>query len=405
MPKILITGNGFDLNFNLPTHYTDFINILNFIKQKDSFQFHKVYSSVYKYEDILKDYKPFKLDDEAIRKLKILLENNLWFNFFSTEYRIDSWIDFENKIDKVLNILFKSSQILKNEIFDKNSIHTNQRNSYPFTFFKNNVENIELLKAFNIIYYEKITDGYFSLNEDFLFKKYDYYTNLNIEAISNNLKKDLDFFKKIFNYYFEIFVFPFYNNKKCEIDKLYFKDFTNYYTFNYTPTFEKFVRLENTNVNYLHGNINSEKNKIVLGVNEIEKNFLERKYFIPFTKTFQKLDYNTDFLFLKEFENQKSNYYMIYFWGHSLDKSDKEYIDEVFNFINSVKSQIKKIVVIHHTEESKSQLLINLIDIRGEKDIVNLMKEENLIFVKNNSENLKKLLLINTKKDYMTIRV
>jgi len=32
MPKILITGNGFDLNFCLPTLYSDFIQILNFIQ-------------------------------------------------------------------------------------------------------------------------------------------------------------------------------------------------------------------------------------------------------------------------------------------------------------------------------------------------------------------------------------
>jgi len=32
MPKILITGNGFDLNFGLPTLYSDFIQILNFIQ-------------------------------------------------------------------------------------------------------------------------------------------------------------------------------------------------------------------------------------------------------------------------------------------------------------------------------------------------------------------------------------
>ena len=33
MPKILITGNGFDLNLNLPTSYSDFIKILSNLKE------------------------------------------------------------------------------------------------------------------------------------------------------------------------------------------------------------------------------------------------------------------------------------------------------------------------------------------------------------------------------------
>ncbi|WP_027879030.1 AbiH family protein [Mesoflavibacter zeaxanthinifaciens] len=405
MPKILITGNGFDLNYNLPTHYSDFINILNFIERDKNYEFHKIYSKINKYQDIVNDYNSFELDTIRIEKLKKLLNDNLWFNFFSNEYKIDSWIDFENRIEKVLSIIFKTAEIIKDKIFDKKSILIKNNESFPFTYFKNNIEHLELLKNFKIISYRDLRSGYFVLNEEFLVNKYDHHIDLDIEAISNCLKKSLYNFKKIFNYYFEIFVFPFYENKKNVIDKLFFKDFNNYYTFNYTPTFERFVELKNTNVNYLHGNINSENNKIVLGINKIDESFLENKYFIPFTKTYQKLDYDTDFKFLKEFENKKSNYYMIFFWGHSLDKSDKEYIDEVFSFINSVKSQIKKIVVIYHTEKSKSQLLLNLIDIRGEKDIVNLMKEDNLIFVKIDSENLKKLLLINTKKDYMPIRV
>lgn len=44
MPKILITGNGFDLNFNLPTSYSDFINILSNLKDIEEYNFDSIYS-------------------------------------------------------------------------------------------------------------------------------------------------------------------------------------------------------------------------------------------------------------------------------------------------------------------------------------------------------------------------
>ena len=37
MPKILITGNGFDLNFGLPTGYSDFIKICKKLQNSKKF--------------------------------------------------------------------------------------------------------------------------------------------------------------------------------------------------------------------------------------------------------------------------------------------------------------------------------------------------------------------------------
>ncbi len=50
MSKILITGNGFDLSFVLPTSFNDFIKIATFIIKKDSVNFKSIYSKTSNYQ-------------------------------------------------------------------------------------------------------------------------------------------------------------------------------------------------------------------------------------------------------------------------------------------------------------------------------------------------------------------
>ncbi|WP_370225629.1 AbiH family protein [Mesoflavibacter sp.] len=391
MRKVLITGNGFDLNYNLPTSYSDFINILNFVEQNDKYEFNQIYSNVDKYENILRKYKSFKINVESINDLKILLKNNLWYIFFSSEYRIDTWIDFENKIERVLKILFTSSKSIRKEIFEKGSL-TKKDSFYRNTIFNNNAEVIYVLKTFKIIEIHKSNKSLFILNEDFLISKYDSYIDIDLDKISKSLLLNLNNFKKIFNYYFKIFVFPFYDNLKLKDEYYFLKQFTHHFTFNYTPTFEKVTDFIDVKTNYLHGNIESERNNIVLGINEIVDDFVDKNYFIPFTKTYQKLNYQTDYLFLKEFQDIENDY-MFFFWGHSLDRSDKKYINEVFDFIKKLESNYKKIVIIYHDENAKSKLLLNLFSIRGENDIEYMMKENYLVFVKSYTSQLNSLII------------
>lgn len=179
------------------------------------------------------------------------------------------------------------------------------------------------------------------------------------------------------------------NYLKIKTDRSIFNLINRHYTFNYTPTFDRFF--ENSNLtNFLHGKINSNKNEIVLGINEIPNNIVDKKYFIPFTKYFQKLNNNTDYNFLKEFEKKTNLNYIIFFYGHSLDKSDEDYINEVFDFITNLNSKIKKIVIVYHSETSKSKLLVNLLNIRGKKDVLELMRQDILIFTLIDSIEFKK---------------
>ncbi|WP_289664523.1 AbiH family protein [Flavobacterium panacagri] len=399
MPKILITGNGFDLNIGLPTSYNDFIKILRHIEKNNDYSFESIFSNSSNYNQISKNYTPFNIDQIELNKLKTTLEHNLWFQFFKDEFEIETWIDFETKIEYVLKILFSSVNYLKKNIFSKGSLPNNDM-TYEMKLFNNDIEIIQVLNRFKIIEF----DGYYyiKLNSNFLINKYDHFIDIDLDKITKNLNQQLIEFKLIFNYYFEVFVFPLYQNLNIKIEKKLFSNIDKHYTFNYTPTFERIYNKGNI-TSFLHGKINSKENQIVLGINEIplDEN-IDKKFFLPFTKYFQKLNSNTDYVFIKEYEKEKQENYLFFFWGHSLDKSDEDYINEVFDFVINLKSKTKKIIVIHHNETSKSRLLINLLNIRGKKDIQELMRSKTLIFTDINGEELKRELNLNIKREIKT---
>lgn len=385
MPKILITGNGFDLSFGLPTSYNEFINILNSLNSYEEPNFDNIYSHSNDFEKLSEYYKKFDFDLEKTELLRHNIQHNLWFQFFKNELEIETWIDFENKIEYVLNILFSSINYIKENIFSKGSL-SEENISYNTKLFNNDIEIIQVLNSFNIISVDENYD--ITLNLDYFIRKYDFYINVDIGAITKKLTDELNVFKRIFNLYFEVFVFPFYDNPKKRFDRTLFSTISKHYTFNYTPTFEKIYKQINK-TKFLHGKIDSLSNEIVLGINEIPNDDLDKRFFLPFTKYFQKLNNSTDFEFIGEYEKRKNSNFYFFFFGHSLDSSDADYINEVFDFVNQSTSRKKKIIVIYHSKRSKSQLLINLLNIRGKKDIQTLMRNKILDFQHIESKELK----------------
>lgn len=385
MPKILITGNGFDLNIGLPTGYMDFIRILNYLEGNSNFEFDKIYSNSSNYQKILDSYQKFNFDPSELDLLKNELKTNIWYQFFKNELEIDTWIDFENKIEYVLKVLFSSVDYLKKNVFSEGAL-SEDRLEYSSKAFNNNIEIIHVLNTFGIIRTNPLND--IILVAKYLIKKYNFYIDIDLDKIASELNGSLINFKSIFNSFFKIFILPFYAKMSMKIDRTLFDNIHKHYTFNYTPTFEK-VYKKNNITNFLHGKISSGRNEIVLGINEVPKHSVDDRYFIPFAKYFQKLDNNTDFSFLHDFSKRTSENFIFYFFGHSLDKSDEDYINEVFDFLEMLKSPIKKIVIIYRSDESRSKLLINLLSIRGKNNIVNLMRSKNLEFFNIDSRELK----------------
>ena len=95
--KILVLGNGFDLDHGLPTGYMDFLNFCNYVMDMDnpnSQYFEKLKESQKKYVDILNQ-------NEAIKKtFQSFLSLNRFLTYFNNKIdkQGNNWIDFEREI-------------------------------------------------------------------------------------------------------------------------------------------------------------------------------------------------------------------------------------------------------------------------------------------------------------------
>ena len=117
--KIVILGNGFDLRHFLPTKYNHLITILKKIenynfsdsevsfsdlfnedfKQKDEF----FYNGILNYYDV----QNIKFNSDKLKSIQDRLIKNSWFQYLKTveDSKIETWIDFETEINRVLKII------------------------------------------------------------------------------------------------------------------------------------------------------------------------------------------------------------------------------------------------------------------------------------------------------------
>ncbi|WMI70270.1 AbiH family protein [Mangrovimonas sp. YM274] len=404
MTKILITGNGFDRSLHLPTLYKHFMDITDYLLIPDPHEFEDVYG--YIGEDSLKifeNYNAFEFNERNIVEMIQIAQSNLWFNFFQNESRINTWIDFENRIEYLLDVILNSLKKIKENpelILAKDSTP----HIHPKKVGLSIIDSIELAR-FGIFSGGDLGTQFFSPR--YIIMRHQEFYDFNFQKISEDLNRSLNDFKKLFNLYLETFVIPLYNNIKEQPDLSQFLLIEYHFTFNYTPSFEALFdftkyrrRIDNR---YIHGITDSKQNKIVLGIDEIPEMGIDTSDFIPFTKTHQTLLYDTDHRFLEEVGIYNESEYSIYFYGHSLDSSDKEYINEVFEFQKKLKYQLT-IVVIYHNTDSKTKLISNLIKIRGRKEIRDWSKRKQLIFLKSNSKALNDHLLDKKRGNVITAR-
>lgn len=391
MAKILITGNGYDLSYGLPTSYKDFIKILGYVNTTEDhtkINFKRLYSISSNSTLLFENFKEFEFNCNQILTLQKDINSNFWFNFFTEELDIETWIDFETKIEYLLILVSNGIKHIRENIFINGSLKT-PRHYGIREILNNNLEVYDILIKIDLI--RSLKDlKFFHLNPEFLKKRKFYYTDIDENKICKFLIKELENFKHILSSYFRIFVFPLQENYQGYLNNISLDEITHHYTFNYTMTF-KILNSTKIITHFIHGGINSDSNNIVLGINEIPNEIINKKTYIPFAKYFQTLDKDTYSKFITDFKNKTENCYF-FFYGHSLDESDKYYINEVFDFIKTNKAKKKKIIVIYHNNKSRGKLIQNLLNIRGNEDIHYFSNNNLLVFEQSNSTELEKLL-------------
>lgn len=439
--KIVIIGNGFDLRHFLPTKYDHLMSILRVIENfnydtKSDITFDDLFGTLFKethsdfYDGITEYYEVSKInfDKDQLKSIRDRVKSNSWFQYLKSieENRIDTWIDFETEIGRVLLNIVDYFEKFNKKHFQVDLFKRNYFNNLNFyvqqleceKFFTNRLQ-FKILVNFNLFLNTK-DKKIFQLNNSFALEIDDVLQNYREKEFFDFLYKGLEDFIGIFNDYIFSIVNKFYDNfkeKKKENfvqikDKFLFDKVSRIYCFNYTNTYlnlykfkdliKQMVRMlpeESTfeGIYFLHGKSienwehNFEKLQIVLGVNDIDPLLKNHKLF-QFTKYFQKLHKGTDYLFLdniiKSLERKTKGMmdYTFYFWGHSLDISDKEYINDVFKIVIETQSRIK---IFYHSISGKADQLKNLLSVISDKNIIeDLMKSGRLQFIESTTENL-----------------
>ena len=426
--KIVILGNGFDLRHFLPTKYNHLITILREIDNYDFFDCEVSFSDLFNedfkqkdeffYNGILNyyDFQNIKFNSEELKSIQDRLKTNNWFQYLKTveENKIDTWIDFETEINRVLSSISDYFDKFHDGLFStiKKKYFSTTGSSYSYfiaeegygnKFFNNNFQR-DILVLFGLFDRYKFSKNY-KLNEHYVVVIEEVIQYYKEKEFFDSIYKSLEEFIGIFNDYIEFIVNPFYDNfikeKKENFifknEKFLFNAVTKIYSFNYTNSYQKlYTKNDSTkeDIDFLHGRSienwdrNFENLKMVLGVDEIDDSLKKDKLF-QFTKYFQKLHKNTDYHFLDGIIELIS--YKIpqdlefYFWGHSLDISDKDYIKDVFYIVENTSSIIK---IFYHSISGKADQLKNLLGIIDKNIIEDLMKKNRLIFIESTFENL-----------------
>ncbi|OTG65359.1 hypothetical protein B9T25_12220 [Acinetobacter sp. ANC 4470] len=405
--------------------------------------FDDLFGSLYEKEDYffgytkaMYDTDQIKISVEQVIKLKKKLEKNVWYQYFFDHVKeIKTWIDFEQKINEALilvgNFLNEIEEKFKLygkfnyglKILEKSNFNEKSE-CYYITKLK--IDLLETLKICisNQKFGEIISAGLTDLRKSFIDeswykidKKEEY--GFSSDQYLGFLYKELDSLIKLFNDYLVLVIneLEITKNIQSPIDEV-----EQIYSFNYTKTFQR-LYAEKQKINYLHGRLGEDQN-IVLGISNLTSQLLIDQKAYGFTKYHQKLLKNTDYSFLHDIKEKLFNLYSrkekfiyaynsaehmkirslaetqklfkkiedinrslanlngkIIIWGHSLDRSDINYIKEIFE-LNQLEKNFE-IVIYYYNSQTKFELLANLLNILEQEKVEIWMKKGWLKFESN----------------------
>lgn len=360
--NILVIGNGFDLAHGLPTKYNDFMVAI-------------------------KKCKSLKINPEAkpdsketyINTMKLVAEQNGFIKYF-LDYtnEVPGWIDLERLIKDIIEyfkLFFDSYQeiIKAGGLIYKDLVDPSADNIKK-------IRLIECLFEFPLFRENKNVDKY----DVGRIMKVEYYTDkfgLNKKKILELLKKQLNEVIELLCSYLEDYC---YDKQKDKLKtKKQISDIHPCYviSFNYTDTY-KVYGIKAEDVFHVHGSI--EKKNMVLGFDDDEPENLD---FVYFKKYFQRIQKLTGYIDQHRFDIKKcsaevtspaninSNIMVerdvepiVHFYGHSMDKTDGD-------VIKKLKKISRGFVIYKYSQEDYEQKVINLIDVFGKKDAMDMIEK------------------------------
>lgn len=381
MRNVLLLGNGFDLYYNLPTKYANFLHTVDFLINNYSNEMKSVgdvfSQEVLQNEDsfIKECYSIHKsafdttiLDAKRIEYLIEIVKDNEWFTYLLKSYNKDvGWIDFEKEIAFVI------------EHFDQ-MLSTNSKSLH---YGKGNSQiNKNILSAFDYFVEFFRSNGNIILSstqvkQEFLLEEHLGSGELVVDKkkVIDSLYNKLETLSQSLAIYLECFI-----ENVCDLisrehnyRRISLFSLVDYVVnFNYTNTYEKIY--SKSSAFHIHGNINDS---IVLGVNPNDSDKLETvdTSFIKFKKYFQRTLFETDYEYLRWMSELKHNNedFRLVTIGHSLDVTDKDIILELFE-------NAKEIIILYHNKQAKISYISRLVELFGKDGFDSLRKEKQLTF-------------------------
>ena len=261
--KILVLGNGFDLDHELPTGYLHFLNFCNYVATMANPRlenYEKLTVMQLQYVEILEE------NIEIRKTFCAFIKENSFLHYFNVKRasKRANWIDFEQEIkyiiDEFKNIEYELQKSNKRscELDKDHKLH-------------------QILKALNI-----------DDNQDYSWDEN------RLEAIHKLLSRSFNRLALALEYYISVFI----NNTSVFGVSPDIVDFDAKYvlTFNYSNTYEKMYGgvKWNEKINHIHGTAidgcGKEAN-IILGITSTEEEL--PNYYVEFEKYFQRITKRT----------------------------------------------------------------------------------------------------------------
>ena len=340
--NLLIIGNGFDLEHDLKTHYTDFFDTIN----------NNVSS---KNEIILNNNKYLIKDNNLLLYLiKEYKQNKLQGN---------NWIDIETELKKIISLI---EEININNFIDNMSYYSGDE----YTTIKK-IQSKSSYYFKNCLFPFIIGNNYYKyINEHY---------NISIKILEKDLNELTNMLR---DYLLEQDISNLTKTK--DISDIDYK-ITHVLSFNYTDTFRKiYSNIDDDKIDFIHGSLN--KNNLVLGINETLTEDTANKIVdtVYFKKYFQRIYKKTDYKYVSwldptDYKNY-ADFDTVYIHGHSLDESDKEILEKIINSV--LKKYTPTVKIFYYDEKHYRQEVTNLIKILGKDVFQKYYFQNRIIFIK-----------------------
>ena len=395
MNFVLVTGNGFDIEHEIPSSYKNFLNFTekftNFYqfkdgankKQKEIFE-NNIDDISSKYRAILPVIEGNKDDEKAtLQEFYKCVYTNVWIEYFqeclkkrASYGKEHNWVDIEEEVSDVIKLLTKNRNI--DGVIELNeseiSLLDNERKNYKKGILTTIIKRIKIdhlqqehqkkdsvfgQGAMDLIHLEKNQKNWILVKRILL----DDYHKM-IRALEIYLDFIIDSSKIRQNGIFDAVHF----------DRII--------TFNYTDTYRKLY--VETATNFIHGNANykrqAEENNMVVGIDEFLSDDQKDKdiEFIDYRKYYQRIVKKCDFNYRRYLESEDG--VVTWFFGHSMAPSDR---DILVNMLPSEDNKVVKSYICYHSEDAFRQQVTNLVQVLGQDRLNELVCNYNpqIIFI------------------------